>query len=83
MKYNSPITATYVISMFLTNGPLNHYLDSYFNNINLRYLDKKELFGFIKEGIVEKLPYKELIEIFESSEFNFFESILKAIHNCT
>jgi len=39
--------------MFLTNGPLNHYLDSYFNNINLRYLDKKELFGFIKKCVLD------------------------------
>jgi len=37
--------------MFLTNGPLNYYLDTYFNNINLRYLDKKELFGFIKKCV--------------------------------
>jgi len=51
LKYNSPITHTYVISMFLKNGPLNHYLDKYFNNVNLRYLDKKELFTFIKKCV--------------------------------
>ena len=37
--------------MFLKNGPLNYYLDSYFNNINVRYLDKKELFTFIKKCV--------------------------------
>jgi hypothetical protein len=53
LKYNSPITATYVVSMFLKNGPLNHYLDNYLNNINLRYLDKKELFMFIKKCVLD------------------------------
>ena len=53
LKYNSPITATYVISMFMKNGPLNYYLDKYFNNINLRYLDKKELFLFIKKCVLD------------------------------
>lgn len=53
LKYNSPITVTYAISMFLKNGPLNHYLDEYFNNINLRYLDKKELFLFIKKCVLD------------------------------
>ena len=53
LKYNSPITHTYAISMFLRNGPLNHYLDKYFNNIDLRYLDKKELFKFIKKCVLD------------------------------
>ncbi len=39
--------------MFLKNGPLNFYLDKYFNNINLRYLDKKELFTFIKKCVLD------------------------------
>ena len=53
LKYNSPITHTYVISMFLKNGPLNFYLDKYFNNINLRYLEKKELFLFVKKCVLD------------------------------
>lgn len=53
LKYNSPITHTYVISMFLKSGPLNYYLNSYFNNINLRYLEKKELFSFIKKCVLD------------------------------
>jgi hypothetical protein len=51
LKYNSPITHTYVISIFMKNGELNHYLNEYFNNINLRYLDKEELFYFIKKCV--------------------------------
>ena len=53
LKYNSPINSTYLISMFVKNGPLNHYLNKYFNNIGLRYLDKKELFKFIKKCVLD------------------------------
>ena len=53
LKYNSPITHTYIISMFLKVGTLNAYLNKYFNNINLRYLDKEELFYFVKKCVVD------------------------------
>lgn len=53
LKYNSPITHTYLISLFLKHGPLNQYLNEYFNNINLRYLSKEEIFKFIKKCIFD------------------------------
>lgn len=53
LKYNSPITVTYVVSLFLKNGNLNHYLNEHFNNINLRYIDKKEFFLFIKKCVLD------------------------------
>jgi len=53
LNYKSPITHTYAISMFLKHGPLNYYLNKYFNNINLRYLDKKELFIFLKKCVLD------------------------------
>jgi len=53
LHYKSPISVTYAISMFLKNGPLNHYLDAYFNNINLRYMDKKDIFKFIKKCVLD------------------------------
>ena len=53
LKYNSPITHTYVISMFQRSGKLNHFLDAYLNNINLYYLDKEELFNFIKKCVMD------------------------------
>jgi len=49
LKYNSPIHHTYLISLFLNNGKLNHYLDKYFNNMSLRYLERDELFKFVKK----------------------------------
>ena len=75
LKYNSPITSTYVISLFLNNGPLNFYLDSYFNNINLRYIDKEELLFFIKKCVIDfkvqrkNIPfvqYKKNTKLFDS-----------------
>ena len=53
LKYNSPITHTFLIRMFLRNGPMNHYLNEYFNNMNLRYLTRKELFEFIKKAVID------------------------------
>ena len=53
LKYNSPITHTYVISLFINNGSLNWFLNKYFNNISLRYLDKEELFYFVKKCVID------------------------------
>ena len=53
LKYNSPITHTFVISLFLRNGPLNYYLDENFNNIGLRYLTREDLFKFVKKCVID------------------------------
>jgi len=53
LKYNSPITNTFVLSLFMRNGNLNHYLNEYFNNMGLRYLSKEELFKFIKKCVLD------------------------------
>jgi hypothetical protein len=53
LKYNSPITNTFVLSLFMRNGPLNHYLDKYFNNMGLRYLSKEDVFKFIKQCVID------------------------------
>lgn len=51
LKYDSPITATYMISIFMKCPKLNYQLNTYLNNINLRYIDKRELFLFIKRCV--------------------------------
>ena len=51
LKYNSPITHTFLLAMFLKHGPLNHYLNEYFNNINVRYLSREDMFIFIKKCV--------------------------------
>lgn len=53
LKYNSPITPTYVVSLFLNNGKLNFFLNRYLNNLSLRYLEKEELFKFIKKCVID------------------------------
>jgi hypothetical protein len=62
LAYNSPITATYVISIFLRNGKLNEYLNQYLNNIGLWYLEKEELFKFIKKCVIDfRVQRKDLV----------------------
>ncbi len=53
LKSSSPINNRFVLQLFLRNGPLNEYLDQYFNNIGLWYLDKEEFFKFIKKCVID------------------------------
>jgi hypothetical protein len=53
LKYNSPITSKFAISVFLKNPPLNKYLDQYFNNISLYSIPKEELLYFIKKCVID------------------------------
>jgi len=62
LKYNSPITTTFIMKVFLRSGLLNNYLNMYINNINLRYLDKEEFFKFIKKCVIDfKLKRKDIV----------------------
>lgn len=61
LKYNSPITNSFLISMFLKKGPLNHFLNETFNNINLYYMDKAEIMKFIKKCVFDfKVSRREI-----------------------
>lgn len=53
LKYNSPITHTFALQMFIKHGPLNQYLNKYFNDINVRYLEKHDLFLFLKKCVLD------------------------------
>jgi len=53
LSYKSPVTSTFIISLFLRNGPLNHYLNKYLNNENLYYLSKEDLLIFVKRAVQE------------------------------
>jgi len=53
LKYNSPISSNVLISMFLLYGDLNHYLNKYFNNVGLYYIEKEDLFKFVKKAIID------------------------------
>lgn len=50
-KYNSPINETFLLKMFINNGSLNYLLNDY-NNIGIRYIDREELFIFIKSCVI-------------------------------
>ena len=81
LKYNSPITPTYVINMFITNGKLNHYLNQYFNNIGLRYLDKEEFFKFVKKCVHDFKIQRNSLPYIQSYKRNsqLFEKLKKKI----
>lgn len=77
LKYNSPITHTFVVSLFLRNGPLNHYLDKYFNDINLRYLTREELLYFIKKCVYDFKIQKRDIMFYKRRQQIILYNILR------
>lgn len=70
LKYNSPVTHTFVLALFLKIGPLNHYLDQYFNDINVRYLDKEDLFKFVKKCVIDFKVKKYNIMFYKRKQRN-------------
>ena len=78
LKYNSPITNQYLIGMFLNQGKLNHFLNEYFNNMGLYYLNKEELFKFIKKCVIDfRIQRKSLPFIPYSRNSKLFEALKK------
>ena len=53
IKSSSPISHHYVLNIMTKTGNLNFYLDQHLNNLNLYYLDKEELFFFIKQCVID------------------------------
>jgi len=65
LKYSSPITVTFVSNLFLNNGKLNFFLNNYFNNIGLRYLDKEEFFKFVKKAVIDFKVQRRTLPFFK------------------
>lgn len=64
LKYNSPITPEYLLTMFMKNPPMNRFLNIYLNNMGIRYLDKRDLFKFIKKCVYDfKLKRSDIVYI--------------------
>lgn len=51
LKYNSPINQQYLLNLFILNRKLCIYLNEYFNNNGVWYLEKEDLFKFIKKCV--------------------------------
>lgn len=61
LKYNSPINSTFLLKSFVRHAKLNHYLNIYLNNIGIYYIEREELFYFIKQCIKDfKVKRKEI-----------------------
>jgi len=78
LRYDSPITPNRLISSFMFYGELNHYLDKYFNNIGLYYLEKEDVFKFIKKCIIDfKVRRNNLSFINIKRDSNLFQALRK------
>jgi len=76
LKYNSPISQTYVVSLFMRYEKLNHYLNDYFNDINLRYLSREELFKFIKKCVIDfRVRRGDLVFYPRKERFKLYEAL--------
>lgn len=51
LKYNSPIHETFILKSCIKHARLNAYLNEWFNNIGIRYIERDELFVFIKQCV--------------------------------
>lgn len=80
LSYKSPITPMFMISMFLNQGKLNHFLNEYFNNIGLYYIDKEELMKFMKKCVIDfKIQRKSLPFIPRTKNTKLFEILRKRL----
>jgi len=80
LNYKSPINHLYMVSMFLNQGKLNHFLNEYFNNIGLYYLDKEELMKFIKKCVIDFKIQKRNLPYFTRQKNNkLFNTLRKKI----
>lgn len=80
LSYKSPITQQYMISLFLNQGKLNHFLNEYFNNIGLYYIDKEELMKFLKKCVIDfKIQRNSLPFIPRTRNTKLFEAIKNKI----
>ena len=76
-RYNSPITHTFVISLFLKHVKLNRFLDEYFNNMNLRYLSREEIFKFIKKCVIDFRVNKRDMIFYSRQQKNILYDVLR------
>jgi len=53
LKYNSPITHTFLLKSFINNAVFNKYLNDNMNNMGIRYIEKDDLFKFFKQAVAD------------------------------
>jgi hypothetical protein len=80
LKYNSPITTLFLLKMFIQIGYVNHLLNRY-NHIGIFYIDKEELFYFVKECVqrfqlkrqdIHYFPHNRKSILFQKLKNKFF-----------
>lgn len=53
LGYKSPINETFLLKSFIKCQAFSLYLNKYLNNIGIRYIEKIDLFLFIKSSVVD------------------------------
>ena len=80
LKPSSPISQKYAISVFLMSGNLNYYLNEYFNNIRVWYIDKEDLFLFLKKCVKDfRVSRKSLVYVSWKKTDKLYEELRKRI----
>jgi hypothetical protein len=75
-KYNSPINPKYVMKMFIRVGPLNHYLNEYFNNVNLWKIETEDFLYFIKKCVNElRVRHSEIIYFRSKKDSKLYDEL--------
>lgn len=78
LKYNSPITCTYLMRSFIGNAKLNLYMNTYMNNLGLRYIKLEDLFKFIKQAVKDfKVRRKSIHYITWERKTTLYEKVRK------
>lgn len=80
LKYNSPISVFYVLNMFIMNAKLNSFLNEHLNNIGVHYLEKEELFKFLKKCVKDfKVQKNSIPFIPRQKNEKLYEALRKKI----
>lgn len=68
LKSNCPVSQIYALRMFILNGELNNFLNTYMNNVGLWYIEKEELFKFFKQCVLDFKVKKNSIPFIRSKK---------------
>jgi hypothetical protein len=80
LTYNSPITIPYAINMFIMNAKLNLFLDQNLNTLEAYYLEKEEVFNFLKKCVKDfKIHKKDIPFIPRQKNEKIYEELRKKI----
>lgn len=76
-KHSSKVSQLYALKMFRNNGKLNHYLNNCLNTFDIFYVDKEELFYFLKKCVRDYKVKRKSVPYFKGSKKDRLFNTLK------